>query len=172
MGNIIFITGGARSGKSNFALTIAKKKKGKVAFIATAQAKDAEMKERIALHKARRPKNWATFEEPYNLEGCIRDIGHSFKTVIIDCLTLWVTNLIMKKADDACIEKEALKMLDAINKSRINCIFITNEIGSGIVPDNKLARRFRDIAGRIDQLVAQHANEMYLMVSGIPLKIK
>ena len=172
MGKIILITGGARSGKSGFALTIAGRKKGKVAFIATAQAKDAEMKKRITLHKACRPKNWVTFEEPYDIASLLKKLAPSFRTAVIDCLTLWITNLIMKKADDACIEKEALKMLDVLNKSKIDAIFVTNEVGSGIGPDNKLARRFRDASGRINQLVARQANEMYFMISGVPLKMK
>jgi adenosylcobinamide kinase/adenosylcobinamide-phosphate guanylyltransferase len=172
MGKVILITGGARSGKSAYALTIAGRKKGKVAFIATAQAKDAEMKSRISLHKVARPKNWVTFEEPHDIAILLKKLDPSFRTAVIDCLTLWITNLIMKKADDACIEKKTREMLDILKNNKIDAVFVTNEVGLGIVPDNKLARRFRDIAGRVNQAVARQADEMYFMISSMPLKMK
>ncbi len=172
MCKILLITGGARSGKSSYALNKAKTNKGKVAFIATCEPKDSEMKERIALHRAARPKNWTTFEVPCDIVSLLKKIAPSYKTVVIDCLTLWITNLIMKKTDDATIEKTTQKMLDTLKKYKGNAIFVTNEVGLGIVPDNKLARRFRDIAGRVNQAIARQADEMYFMISGIALKIK
>lgn len=170
MKKLIFIIGGARSGKSSFALEVAKKEGGKVAFIATCEPKDKEMKKRIALHKAARPKSWTTFEVPCDMDPLLKNFDPSFKTILIDCLTLWVSNLVLKNTAQEAIETKALKMLACLKKT--NAIIVSNEVGLGIVPDNELARLFRDIAGRINQIVARQADEVYFMISGIPLKIK
>ncbi len=172
MGKIIFISGGARSGKSTFAIQEAKKHKGKIAFIATCEPKDREMKKRIALHKISRPKNWTIFEEPIDIEPCIKSCSSGFKTIIVDCLTLWITNLIMNRMPSRLIEERIKKLINAIDKIKADCIIVTNEVGLGIVPGNKLARDFRDIAGRINQIVAQKSKTVYFMVSGIPWRIK
>jgi len=172
MGKITFISGGARSGKSTFALSMAKELKGKVAFIATCEPKDPEMEERISLHKASRPKCWQTFEEPRDIASLLNKISPKFKTIIIDCVTLWITNLMVKNNKTTSIETRMKIILDTIKRINADCIIVTNEVGLGIVPNNKMAREFRDISGRINQMIAQRAGAAYFMVSGIPWRIK
>lgn len=173
MNKIILILGGARSGKSSYAIELAKKCGKNVAFIATCQPLDEEMKERIKSHKSKRPVYWKTFEEPQNISMQLKKIGAKFDAIIIDCLTLFVSNLLLTKHSDAIIEDEVKKILEIIRTIKCKTIIIvSNEVGLGIVPKNKLARRFRDIAGRINQMVAQAANTVFFMLSGLPLKIK
>lgn len=171
MGKITFILGGARSGKSSYALKIAKDRPGKVAFIATCEAKDKEMKGRIAIHRTTRPSHWTTFEEPRNIDKRAGKISPSFKTVIIDCLTLWITNLMMENMTPASIEKKARQLVSIMKKMKADSIVVSNEVGLGIVPDNKLARDFRDIAGRVNQIIAGRSDKVYFMISGIPMKL-
>ncbi len=172
MGKITYICGGARSGKSTFALSIAKKQKGKIAFIATCEPKDREMKERIVLHKASRPKCWQTFEEPRDITSVLNKIGPKFKTIIIDCVTLWITNLMVKNNKNTSVETKMKIILNTIKRIDADCIIVTNEVGLGIVPNNKMAREFRDISGRINQMIAQRSVTAYFMASGIPWRIK
>ncbi|SRR3989338_4165992 len=172
MNKIIFITGGARSGKSNFALKTAKaigKIKG---YIATAEALDDEMRDRIEIHRRLRGKGWHTFEESRNLLDLFESLQNKYDVLIIDCLTLWVSNLIEDGFTDKEILKIANKLSNKINRLNINIIIVTNELGMGIVPDNPLGRRFRDIAGKVNQIIAAISNKVYFMVSGIPIKIK
>lgn len=171
MSGIIFVLGGARSGKSSFALKQAGKFK-KVAFAATCQGLDSEMRQRISRHKSDRPKNWKTFENYADLPGLIRKNGDGFDVMIIDCLTLWVSGLMMKRKSPDYIEKEALKVMAALRAARCKGIIVSNEVGLGIVPKNKLARSFRDTAGRINQLVAERSDEVFFMVSGLEMKVK
>ena len=172
MGKITFISGGARSGKSRFALELAKTRGRKIAFIATAQALDTEMQRRIALHKKSRPGEWQTYEEPLNLLPLVKKIGIRFEVIIIDCLTLLVSNLLLAKTPPKQIENKISMICSALKKAKAEAIIISNEVGMGIVPDNMLSREFRDIAGRVNQLVAQNANEAVLLFSGLPLKVK
>jgi adenosylcobinamide kinase/adenosylcobinamide-phosphate guanylyltransferase len=168
---IVFITGGARSGKSSFALNEASKAKGQKAYIATAEALDDEMKERIKNHKKDRGSAWDTYEEPLNVAGVLSKIDNRYGAVVLDCLTLWLSN-IMHKSDNP---EEGIKVLTDALKSlkEASVIYIvSNEIGMGIVPDNELAREFRDLAGFLNQEVAGLADEVYLVASGIPIKIK
>jgi adenosylcobinamide kinase/adenosylcobinamide-phosphate guanylyltransferase len=168
---ITLIVGGARSGKSTYATLLAKKHT-KVAFIATAQALDGEMKERIRLHSSARPKNWKTFEEAKNLGPLLNKITNGFNCCVIDCLTLLVSNLILSGQKEDAIIKKTKEMLIILRKKKAHVIIVSNEVGLGIVPDNALARNFRDIAGKINQIVAHEADEVFFTVSGIPLKIK
>lgn len=172
MGKIIYICGGARSGKSSFALKLAKEEKGRVAFIATGEPKDREMKKRIAKHRLDRPKTWTTFEEPVELAELINKLETRFQVILIDCLTLWVSNLLLKRAPHKTIAKEAVRLMEALKKTGATAIIVTNEVGLGIVPNNRLARDFRDIAGRVNQLIASESDEAYFMISGIAAKIK
>lgn len=172
MGKITFILGGSRSGKSTYALELAKKHKRSVAFIATGEAKDAEMLQRIQLHKNNRPKHWKTFEESKNIVSLLKKEGNNFECIIIDCLTLLVSNLILAGSSQKSIEDKIHKILTTLKKLKARAIIISNEVGLGIVPKNKLARDFRDIAGRINQIVAGEADEVFFMVSGIPLKLR
>jgi len=171
MSKIILILGGARSGKSTYALTLAKKYK-KVAFIATCQGLDKEMKERIRLHKEARPENWKTFEETKDLAPLLMNMRNSFDCIIIDCLTLLVSNLILGGYKEEKILKKINELLGSIKKNKTKVIVISNEVGLGIVPANKLGRDFRDIAGKINQIVAAEADIVFFIVSGMPLKVK
>ena len=170
MSKIIFITGGARSGKSDFAIKIAKKFNRRVAFIATCIPEDKEMLERIKIHKSNRPLDWETIEEPKNLIPVLRKLKN--KTVIIDCITLLVSNLLLSGISDEEILKDIKEIIKVLKRSNLKVIFVSNEVGAGIVPANKIARRFRDLAGRVNQIIAQNSDECYLLVAGIPVKIK
>jgi adenosylcobinamide kinase/adenosylcobinamide-phosphate guanylyltransferase len=174
MAKIIFITGGVRSGKSSFALKLAKaENKGtKVAFVATCQALDGEMKERIRRHKSSRPASWKTFEAPLDLEPALTKAISRYPVIIVDCLTLMVSNLMMRKEKEKRITVRFKKVLRVLKKSDALVIIVSNEVGLGIVPENALAREFRDIAGRINQIAAHEAAEVYFTVSGIPWRIK
>ncbi len=172
MAKITFILGGARSGKSSYALELAKKHKGKIAFIATCQPFDAEMKQRIAWHKKTRPSHWQCFEEYQDIAALLQQAGNKFDLIIIDCLTLLVTNLMLAGNPEERIEKIINNILLKLKNIRGKSILVSNEVGLGIVPVNKLGRDFRDIAGKINQLAAKKADEVFFMVSGIPWRIK
>ncbi len=172
MGKLIFITGGARSGKSNFAVELAGKRGGKVTFIATCAPRDAEMKARIKEHKKSRPRNWQTVEEETEVASVLKDVGNKCEVVIVDCLTLLLSNLLLADSNDRQIEKGVRQIASVSSKVGCTTIVVSNEVGSGIVPENQLGRRFRDIAGFANQVVARCADEVYLMVSGVPMKVK
>ena len=171
MGKIILILGGARSGKSTYALSLAKKHK-KVAFVATCQGLDKEMQERIRLHKKTRPSHWKTFEESKNLTPLLMSLENNFDCIIIDCLTLLVSNLILNRHKEDEILKKIEAMLVNLKNKKAKAILVSNEVGLGLVPANKLGRGFRDISGKVNQLVAKEANEVFFTVSGIPLRVK
>jgi len=171
MNKITLILGGARSGKSFYALNLAKRYK-KVAFIATCQGKDKEMRQRIKLHRESRPQHWDTFEEPRELTKLLGKMDNSFDCIVIDCLTLLVSNLILVSNSQKQIIDKIQELLLILNEKKARIILVSNEVGLGLVPINKLGREFRDIAGRVNQLVAKNANEVFFTVSGIPLKIK
>ncbi len=209
----ILVTGGARSGKSAFAEKLCKEKGGKIAYIATAQVLDDEMRSRVKLHQDRRPDSWDTFEastevgELLNVlvnRGLIKkrplkDSGADvlsdtyfaqknkgiYKTIIIDCLTVLTSNIFLSENidwDNATTEQiESIKnkvfdeidsLIDAVVSIQTRVILVTNELGMGIVPENAMARAYRDIAGWVNQRVADRVDEVYLVVSGIPMKIK
>ncbi|MGD0335802.1 MAG: bifunctional adenosylcobinamide kinase/adenosylcobinamide-phosphate guanylyltransferase [Candidatus Omnitrophota bacterium] len=171
MGKIILVLGGARSGKSTYAVGLAKKHK-KVAFIATCQGRDKEMKERILKHKISRPKSWKTFEEPKEVEKILSRMGNKSECIIIDCITLLVSNLILCGNKEKEIINKICAVLRQLKKKKARIILVSNEVGLGIVPDNKLSRDFRDIAGRVNQILAKESRKVFFMVSGIPLRIK
>lgn len=171
----IFIVGGARSGKSSFALKLAESIKGKRLYIATAETLDEEMKERIKKHKKDRGNNWNTIEEPIKIADVIKK-NKKYGVILLDCLTLWISNLIHKEArvrgQGSGVIKSITELISACKEPKASIIIVSNEVGLGIVPDNPLARQFRDIAGFANQKIADAADEVYFMVSGIPLKIK
>lgn len=171
MSNITLITGGARSGKSRHALTLASEYARK-AFIATSTAFDEEMADRIAKHQQERDDSFLTVEEPIDLAGAIDGLPDSVDVAVIDCLTVWLGNLMHHHEDDIeeCTEVTALQ--PAIRRSRCDLIIVTNEVGMGIVPNSAVSRRFRDIAGRLNAGVASVADDVVLTVSGIPVAIK
>ena len=159
----ILVLGGARSGKSRFAQRLA----GPFAtLIATAEARDEEMAERIRRHQEERPPTWETLEEPLDLVGAL---GRArYPTVVVDCLTLWVANLLERGLDPVA---EAEGLLEAIRSAQKRVILVSNEVGMGIVPANPLARRYRDLLGAVNALLAREA-EVYLMVAGRPLRLE
>ena len=167
---IVLITGGARSGKSRYALEEALRVSGRKAFIATAEESDDEMRERIGRHKQDRGEGWETYEEPLKIVDVLGEMGGHYGAIVIDCLTLWLANVMQSSLDvDAEIERLILSLV----KADLPSVFIvSNEVGMGIVPENELARRFRDMAGRLNQRIAGVADEVYVTLSGIPVKIK
>lgn len=171
---LIFITGGARSGKSDLAVRLAEKSGGKVAFIATARAGDEEMAKRILLHKKSRPEEWTTIEEPIDAASAINSArGHD--VVILDCLTLLLSNLMFEN-DNTNEPDDILNKIEEVAKTASSfegtVMIVSNEVGMGIVPDNELARKFRDIAGKANQIIASAADGVYVCFSGIPVRIK
>lgn len=164
---VILIGGGARSGKSRYALQKALSIEGRRVFVATAEPLDDEMASRIARHKADRGAEFETIEEPFHLAGVMLEA--KFDAMVIDCLTLWLSNLICANKNSD-LEIDAL--LAAAQAARGTVLFVTNEVGSGIVPDNALAREFRDRAGILNQRVAAIAREVYFMAFGQPLRVK
>jgi adenosylcobinamide kinase / adenosylcobinamide-phosphate guanylyltransferase len=169
---IIFITGGVRSGKSQFALELAQKFPGPKAYLATAQPLDREMAERIRRHKKNRPKGWATLEEPLRVSEILEEKGDDFSLILIDCLTLWISNGLMANWTEKKFLQEADRLRKVCRDARCSLIIVSNEVGLGIVPDNPAARIFRDLSGLIHQKIARQADEVYFMVSGIPLQLK
>ena len=180
---IILCSGGARSGKSEFAEQLALSLKGRKAYVATGQAFDDEMKDRIKKHQLRRGKEWITFEIPLYLHKNWEQIKNVSDVILIDCLTMFTSNHIFAHGDintqedsnriESIILEELRLLLQEINNSNDKTvIFVTNEIGLGIVPENKLARYFRDITGRVNREVARAANKMYLTISGVTIELK
>ena len=168
----IFILGGVRSGKSHYAVSTAIKISKRVAFIATCTSPDEEMKERIKQHKASRPQHWKVFETGKDIKSILAELEDAYGIVIIDCLSLWISNLLMEGLKDCQIHKILKEFSQAISQSGFTTILVSNEVGCGIVPDNYLARRFRDIAGFANQIMATEADEVFLMSAGIPVQIK
>ncbi|TGT74692.1 bifunctional adenosylcobinamide kinase/adenosylcobinamide-phosphate guanylyltransferase [bacterium M00.F.Ca.ET.159.01.1.1] len=165
---LTFVLGGARSGKSSHAENLTTAHPSPWAYIATAQAYDDEMRERIALHRSRRGEGWVTVDAPLDLVGAIAALP-DHQPVLIDCLTLWLTNHMLAEHD---IEAECRRLADVLSRPRGPWFVVSNEVGLGIVPDNALARRFRDAAGRLNQQVAAVADNVLMMVAGLPLKVK
>jgi len=171
-GGFVFVVGGARSGKSRHALFLASMREGaQKVYLATAQALDAEMSERIEAHRLERGEEWATIEEPVNVAGVVGSAGAG-RVVVIDCLTLWLTNLMHAGSDDRKIKEEISILAQACKTSPASVIAVSNEVGLGLVPDNALARRFRDLSGWMNQEMASNAKEAFLVASGIPLRLK
>lgn len=170
MGKLIFITGGARSGKSQHATKLAKKFGDKVAFLATCIPSDDEMKERVKRHRNSRPKEWKTIEEPIEVTSALKNLIQ-FDAVIIDCITLFLTNLMMEEMSDEEILSKVTNLVQVAKESDFSTVIVSNEVGSGVVPPSEMGRRFRDLAGLANQMIAQDADEVYLMVSGIPVEI-
>jgi adenosylcobinamide kinase/adenosylcobinamide-phosphate guanylyltransferase len=168
MGRIILVTGGARSGKSAIAEARALGLGPRAIYIATAEARDAEMTARITAHQARRGDNWRTHAEPLDLAGALAATDGQGPR-LVDCLTLWLTNLMLGGLDWQAAGRALIAALPA---QADPVIFVTNEVGAGIVPDNALAREFRDAAGTLNQWVAAVADEVTLAVAGLPLKVK
>lgn len=168
---LVLIGGGARSGKSRFALEYAEQRYAKRAFLATAQALDEEMRARIARHRAERGAGWATIEEPYRIASAIEANAGNYEVMVVDCLTLWLSNIMLDPERDT--GRELAEFANFLERDlATNLVVITNEVGCGIVPDNPLAREYRDRAGELNQTVARAAEEVYWMVFGQPIRVK
>jgi len=172
MARTIFITGGARSGKSRLAEGLAQGFGAPLCYIATGEARDAEMAERIAAHKARRGGAWRTLEEPLRVADAVRRADGLYRAVLIDCVTLWLTNLLFHHNGKEQALAEIRSLAELLSSLTTPLILVSNEVGMGIVPENPLARDFRDLAGRANEILAEAADEAYVTISGIPLKLK
>ena len=164
-----FVIGGARSGKSTFAESLVTGSGLDRHYIATGRAWDAEMTDRIQKHRADRGEGWTTHEEPLDLVGTLEAVDAPGRAILVDCLTLWVTNLMMEERDMAA-EFAALSAF--LPSARGRLVFVSNEVGLGIVPENRMARDFRDHAGRLHQMIAACATDVYFVAAGLPLKMK
>ena len=171
MGELALIAGGARSGKSAFALRWAEARGEARVFLATAQCFDEEMRARVALHREQRAMRFRTLEAPLALEAAVRGVRDA-DVVVIDCLTLWLSNLLLLDQGDAEIEARCDELAGALRAAPFSSIVVSNEVGMGIVPDNALARRFRDLSGRAHQLFAAASDELYLATMGTVLRLR
>lgn len=169
MGNVVLVLGGARSGKSGFAEQRGDALAGQHIYIATAQAFDDEMARRIARHRADRAGHWRTVECPLELEDVIREHDGTDSVLLVDCLTLWLSNL-MLGGHDVALARDRLAGL--VPKIQGTLLLVSNEVGQGIVPDNVLARQFRDEAGWLNQAMARAANEVWFVTAGLPQRLK
>lgn len=185
MSQIILVTGGARSGKSQFAESLCKARKNATAYIATSIPFDDDFKERVKKHREMRPSTWDTFEVYEDIYKVIPEIAKSYQTVILDCVTLMVNNLMFKEnldydtitseeieALEAKIKEQFIKLIDAVSQTELYFVIVTNEIGLSPVAANRLTRIYTDIIGRMNQLIAKSSHEVYFVMSGIPMKIK
>ena len=169
--HVIFVLGGARSGKSSFALRIASKKTPR-AFVATAEPFDQEMVVRIRKHQHSRGKKWTTEEVPVKLTEWFEHEGSQYPTIVVDCLTLWLNNLLRDKIRPTSIPSHVKKLLRATRACSSQVIMVSNELGLGLVPGDAVSREFRDLAGRMNQLIAAEADEVHFLVSGLSLRLK
>ncbi len=186
MGKIALVTGGARSGKSTFSEKSVIELNKKTAYIATAIAFDDGMKDRIKKHVEQRPKTWTTFEKHTKVHEIVCEIAEEHEVVLLDCITVLITNTMFEDSNldwdtidyenidriEKRILNDLVKLLKEFRKYDLDVFIVTNEVGQGIVPENKLARVFRDLAGRANQYLASQVDEVFLVVSGIPMKIK
>ena len=168
---LIFVLGGARSGKSSFALQQGKAQSPR-AFLATAEALDSEMAVRIQKHKRSRGQGWTSFEVPIQLTEWFVADGANYPSVVVDCLTLWLNNLLRDKVRPRQIPSQVRKLLKAIKGFPSQVVMVSNELGLGLVPGDAVSREFRDVAGRMNQLIAAEADEVHFLVSGLPIRLK
>ena len=166
--HLTLILGGARSGKSTYAETLASGFPAPWRYIATAQAFDDEMRDRIAQHRARRGQGWQTVEAPLDLAAALAQTPGR-QPLLVDCLTLWLSNQLLAGHD---VDAESDRLAAVLGKPRGPWFVVSNEVGMGIVPDNALGRRFRDAQGRLNRLVAEAADRVVLMVAGLPMQVK
>ena len=169
---MIFITGGCRSGKSRYALDYANQHFSKKLYLATCEALDEEMAQRIEHHKKMRGPEWQTVEEPLEIVNKIRQYENEVDVILLDCITLWLSNLLMWRRDDPEIMDEVSRLIDTVKQIPVSLIIVSNEVGMGIVPADPLSRRFRDLSGMANQKIVGVAETVIFMVSGIPFFLK
>lgn len=171
MGSLTVLLGGARSGKSTLAVELGHRHRGPVAYVATAEALDSDMATRIDRHRLERPPDWRTIEEPLDLTGAIEASTTPGGLVIVDCLTLWVSNALMADWRDEEIEVNAATAAAAVGSAAADFVVVSNEVGLGLVPDTALGRRYRDLLGRVNQMWAAAADPTLLVVAGRALAL-
>lgn len=186
-GRLVLVTGGVRSGKSLFAEHLAATLGHKVLYLATSEIRDQEMALRVKAHQDRRPSNWSTIEEPIKIKEVISAIGQEYQVVLVDCLTLYISNLMAKNGlmqendnndltvqpeQESIITHEIEQLCSVAKETCVTTLIVTNEVGWGIVPSYPLGRLFRDLVGQCNQIVAAHSDEVFLLVAGLPIKIK
>ena len=171
MGKLIFVTGGSRSGKSVFAEQLTNTIGGnKAAYVATAEVLDPEMEQRVSAHCSRRPSQWVTFEEPIALWEIIADTGNRFPVTMVDCISMWVTNLMFKEPQAVLSGTE--KLIDVIKEIDNTVVLVSGEVGWGLIGDNHLSRQFSDLLGTANQMLAAAADDVYATISGLPVQLK
>lgn len=169
---VILITGGCRSGKSRFALDYANRHFNKKIYLATCEPLDQEMAQRIELHKKGRGPEWQTVEEPRDIVEKMRQLGDEAEVILLDCITLWISNLLIQWDDEKKIMDEVERLLETVKRGSPSFLFVSNEVGMGIVPADPISRRFRDLSGMANQKIAEVADKVVCMVSGIPIFLK
>ena len=167
----LLIVGGARSGKSRFAVERLSPD-ARIVFVATAEPRDEDMAERIARHRAERPPGWSTVEEPVDLVSRLRSLEGACDGILVDCLTLWVSNLLLRGDRDDAILEEADALAGLIGRRRSSVILVSNEVGEGVHPETTTGLRFRDLLGSVNQRAAAACDTVVLMVAGVPLTVK
>jgi adenosylcobinamide kinase / adenosylcobinamide-phosphate guanylyltransferase len=173
MSKVTLITGGARSGKSRFAERLASEYQPLRGYLATGQPGDAEMSERISRHRARRGEEWRTIEEPLEVIASLHGNDGRFNVILMDCVTLWLSNMLFRHDGGAAdVLPQVANFTATFNDLKTPLIIVSNEVGMGIVPEHPLARTFRDLAGEANELIAAKADEVYVTISGLPLKLK
>jgi adenosylcobinamide kinase/adenosylcobinamide-phosphate guanylyltransferase len=173
MANLILVTGGARSGKSRFAQAQVEKHPGQLLYVATAMGSDDEMSARIERHKADRGPRWVTLEAPLDWVTLLPNQAQEMAAIIVDCVTIWISNLlVIQGLDENSILERTDAAIVAIESLACPVYLVSNEVGQGIVPINLLGRTFRDIAGRVNQRISAAANEVWMLVAGLPIRLK
>jgi len=167
----LLIVGGARSGKSRFAVERLSAD-ARIVFIATAEARDEDMVKRIARHRAERPARWSTVEEPFDLAARLQALEGAYDGILVDCLTLWVSNLLLRGDLDDAILAQAETLAGLIGRRRSSVTVVSNEVGEGVHPETAMGLRFRDVLGHVNQRIAAACDSVVLMVAGIPLTVK
>ena len=168
----VLVLGGARSGKSAYALQRAQEWEGRLVYLATAEGKDEEMKKRIARHRARRrSRRWETIEEPLEVVWQLKEMDGSIGAVVLDCVTLWVSNALLNNQEGE-LENQVAELVEEIPLFPFHFLVVSNEVGLGLVPDTSLGRDYRDLLGTVNQRLAQACKEVVFMTAGLPLKVK
>lgn len=173
MNETIFVIGGCRSGKSRHAQDLAESMPGdRKLFLATCVPRDEEMRDRVRKHQEDRGHRWTALETPVKVADAVREQSPKFDAILLDCLTLWMSNLLMETRDETALESEIQELIDALTAAKCPVIVVSNEVGTGIVPENALARQYRDLVGFTNQRVAASADRVVWTVAGIPVPIK
>jgi len=170
--DVILVTGGCRSGKSRFALEYANHHFSKKIYLATCEVLDGEMAKRVEMHKMMRGPEWQTIEEPLEIVNRIRSYREEDGVILLDCITLWLSNLLLRWDDDQKVMGEVERLVEGIKECKFSLIMVSNEVGMGIVPADPLSRRFRDLSGMANQRIGEISDRVVFMVSGIPIFLK